>query len=168
LAIPLLLDFAALDFANRIDQGFSGGNALLETGADISGVNGLSAGIYNQDILGNNLNLSDEARAEAFTGGLLQAGGLGYGLGELTGPGLPALDEPIAQSVEPSLNSDAGPGCFVAGTLVLTAQGKQPIDQIRLGQRIVAGRDIASESGPKLDPHGVSDHSPPIRRSRKP
>jgi hypothetical protein len=45
------------------------------------------------------------------------------------------------------------PGCFGTGTVVLTSQGKHPIEQVRVGQRAITARDGEPQAvEPQLDP----------------
>lgn len=82
MAVPLLLwgaAFGEADIINRMNAGQSGGDATIEALADLTGVNGISEGLTGNDVLGNNVNLTDYQRGEAFGSGLVQAGTLAYG-----------------------------------------------------------------------------------------
>ena len=50
-----------------------------------------------------------------------------------------------------ALNGALGPGCFMAGTLVLTPRGRMPIERVQLGQRVLTAPAGQEQSDPAID-----------------
>jgi hypothetical protein len=69
--------YGIYDVSSRLDDGQSTGQALGGAAADLTGVNEIYSGLYNQDIATHkDLGLDDYSRGQLFGGGLVQAASL--------------------------------------------------------------------------------------------
>jgi YD repeat-containing protein len=144
------------DVANREVQGQSLGQSFGGAAADLTGINGIYAGLYNQDIATHqNLGLNQFQQGQAFGGGAVQLAATlygGYQLGSSLASGFAAASP--AETVE---GLAAQEGRFVG----LTRAGEQLTDDTQL-TCFIAGTQVvlAMEESDSLSPSSsLSNHS---------